>query len=227
MPASAHAVTPSARQSRRRSRSRRRVRPGSTAAAAARAAAMALLGQEAVRRAGRSAGSRSRTAVLTTQRVSGVVHQEHLAPLAHRVQFRGGQVAAEGALVVADQVDPAAGRCVARRPARRRARTSSTRAYWGRCSACRAFSPVQARCTWLSMKPGQHGRALEVHHLAGGQCGDRLVQAHDPAPPDAELAGGGACRVHRDDTCVGQPGAEHKLILSCERVVIPLRNMLR
>lgn len=141
--------------------------------------------------------------------VPGVVQQEHLAPVADQVHFDGGQMTAQGSLVVADDVHPVAGRALADSGFRHDGEHVLDPRTAGDAHGVRR-QPRPGQVHMGVDESGQHGGALEVDDLTRGQGGDGLVQTHDPAPPDAQVVGDGMVRIHGEEAGVRQSGAEHR-----------------
>ncbi len=141
--------------------------------------------------------------------VAGVVQQEDLASVTDLVEVGGGQMTAQGPLVVAGDAHPVAGRTGAGDGFR------DDREYVvdpGAAGDARGvlLEPGPGEVHMGVDEPGEHGGALQVDHLAGGQGGHGLVEARDPALPDAHVMGDRVVRVHGEETGVRQPGAQHR-----------------
>lgn len=140
--------------------------------------------------------------------VPGVVHQEDLAAVADPVQFDGGQMPAQGPLVVPGDVHPGARR--GRPPGRRVHDGEDVLDPLARGDARRAgLQPGPGQVDMAVDEAGQHGGAAQVDDLAGGQRGHGLIHTDDPPPPDAQVVGDGMPGVHREDARVRQSRTEH------------------
>ncbi len=147
--------------------------------------------------------------------VAGVVHQEDLAAVADPVEFGGGQMAAQGPLVVPGDLHPRARRGGA--PGRRVHDRENVLDPLARGDARRpGLQPGPRQVDMAVDEAGQHGGAAQVDDAAGGQGGHGLVHPDDPPAPDAQVMGDGVARIHREEARVGQPRTEHGLFRPSE-----------
>ena len=163
-----------------------------------------------------SSGQLAENGTVDDASVPGVMDDEQHAPGGDGVQLGCGEMAAERALVVADDVHPGPRWALAGGRADRGEHVADVTAGGHAGAAGPKASPGQVHV--CIDEAGHRGSALQVHHPSRRQCCGGVVQRDDAAPPDADLVRHRMARVHGVHGRTGQPQIQHRQRRSVPRV---------